>query len=78
MIFSLHYREIPSEYGSLERNQSRNSALNPTAPLIDDRENVASSRVDATRVDPEILIDQLLRESDLESSTHEGICFDNL
>jgi len=62
--------EIASEYGSLERNSGRNSAL--AAPPMLDREKVASSRVDSTRVDPENLIDQLLRESNLESTPSEG------
>jgi len=66
-------REIASsEYGSLERNSGRNSAL--SSALILDREKVGSSRVDSTRVDAEILIDELLRESnlDLESPPGEG------
>lgn len=63
-------REIASEYGSLERNSGRNSALS-SGPILD-REKVGSSRVDSTRVDPENLINQLLRESNLESSPREG------
>jgi hypothetical protein len=59
-------REIGSEYGSLERNSGRNSALSSAVVL--DREKVGSSRIDSsTRVDPENLIDELLRESNLES-----------
>jgi hypothetical protein len=63
-------REINSEYGSLERNSGRNSALSNA--LIIDREKVVSSRVDSTRVDAELLIDELLRESNLESTPAEG------
>ncbi|XP_021966908.1 protein FAM102A [Folsomia candida] len=63
-------REIASEFGSLERNSGRNSALS-SGPMLD-REKVGSSRVDSTRVDPEYLIDELLRESNLESSPNEG------
>jgi len=65
-------REMGSEYGSLERNSGRNSALSGPAAGLLEREKNTSSRVDATRVDPEGLIDQLLRESNLASSPHEG------
>jgi len=64
-------REIASEYGSLERNSGRNSALS-SGPVLD-REKVGSSRVDSTRVDPENLIDQLLRDSNLESTPSGGL-----
>lgn len=54
-----------SEYGSLERNSGRNSAL--SSALMLDREKVGTSRIDSsTRVDPESLIDELLRESNIE------------
>lgn len=70
MNASSDFSEMSSEYGSLERPSGRNSALSSSVAL--DREKVGSSRVDSTRVDPEHLIDELLRESNLESCPHAG------